>query len=406
MTISRLYVFAPIAGEHCLAGRIDWQEGVGDFRYAPDWLADPAAYALDPRNLPLGDGPFSTTVNGGIHGVLADAGPDAWGKRLLELHRGRVPDTPLEVLRVTNGAGTGALLFSQSRERPAPVRLAPATTLAELEDAARHVDAGEPVSEHVFELIFASGSPLGGARPKANITLDGDAWIAKFAKADDTVDMPRVEWACLTLARRAGLDVPDHRLVNVNGRAVLLVRRFDRGNPTPLHYLSLHALLSAVRMSLGDVIAPEGLCTYGGMASLCRQIGVPDAGTVMFHRLAMNLAIGNTDDHLRNQGLLHDIDGWRFAPAFDLTATGGAHQAIGVGTAGREATRENALSDLPRFGLSLDQARALLHQVDAAMASAQGVLRDAGLPPLQVEQVLNRMRIDPQDDEPIFRQGP
>lgn len=352
------------------------------------------AYALDPRNLPLKDGPFTTTVNQGVHGVLADAGPDAWGRRLLELHRGHVPGTPLELLRVAHGAGTGALLFSQHRDRPDPARaLAPLRSLAGLERAARDIAAGMPVSDEIFERIFASGTPLGGVRPKASIELEGAPWIAKFARADDAVDMPRMEWACLSLARMSGLEFPDHRLVEVNGRAVLLVKRFDRAGTGPIHYLSLHVLLSGDRLGPADVTAPEGICTYGGMAALCRQIGVVEAGREMFRRLAVNLAIGNTDDHLRNHGLLHDEAGWRFAPAFDLTALGNNAQAIGVGTRGRLASRENAVSDRPRFGLPLDDAQAIFNQVDAAMGNAEPLLHEARLPPAQIGQVMNRMRL-------------
>lgn len=393
MTTSRLYVFAPLAGEPRLAGAIDWADGTGTFRYAKSWPQQSGAYALDPRNLPLDDAPHSTRLNGGIPGVLADAGPDAWGKRLLEIQRGQVPATPLDILRVTNGAGTGALLFSQSRERPAPARtLVPTATLAQLENAARHVDAGDAVDQQVFAQIFASGSSLGGARPKANIELDGMTWIAKFARANDNIDVPRVEWACLSLARAAGIDVPDHRLAEVNGRAVLLVRRFDRDGENALHYLSLHALLSAERLSAADVTAPEGTCTYGGLAALCRQIGVQDAGRSMFQRMVMNIAIGNTDDHLRNHGLLHDANGWRMAPAFDLTAIGGNQQAVGVGTQGRTATRDNALTDLPRFGLDLAEAQAIMARVDHALQNASATLKEAGLPPQDIDRVMKRMR--------------
>ena len=406
MTTSRLYVFAPLAGTHQLAGRIEWADDIGDFRYAPDWLSKSASYALDPRNLPLKDGPFPTRVNKGVHGVLADAGPDAWGKRLLEMGRGSVPDTPLDILRVTNGAGTGALRFSQSRDRLAPDRqLAPVSSLDELEAAARSIDAGNPVSQRIFDLVFASGSSLGGARPKANIAHAGSTWIAKFARADDTVDVPRMEWACLALARQAGIDVPDHELVDVNGRAVLLVRRFDRIDDAPLHYLSLHALLSAASLAPRDFTAPDGICTYGGLSALCRQIGVADAGKTLFQRMAMNIALGNTDDHLRNHGLLRDDQGWRLAPAFDLTALGGTQQAIGVGTDERLATRINAMSDLPRFGLGREEAQSMVERIDQTMREAPDVLHRSGLPPLQVEQVLNRMQIDGAEHEPAANES-
>ena len=398
---SRLYVFAPQAdGTHVLAGRMDWADGAGEFRYAPDWLAAQDSYALDPRNLPLQEGPLLATVNGGVHGVFADAGPDAWGSKLLELQRGHVPTSPLDVLRVTNGCGTGALLFSQSRERPAPTRqLLPMTTLPEIEAAARSVASGETVADPVFHLLLEGGSSLGGARPKANVQWNDAAWIAKFSKPDDALDLPRLEWACLRLARDAGITVPDHQLQEVNGRAVLLVRRFDREGARALHYLSLHALLSMGRMSAADFVAPQGLCTYGGLSSLCRHIGVEGAGRTLLQRLVFNLAIGNTDDHLRNHGLLFDGGSWRFAPAFDLVALGGPVHAIGLGEAGRQATLENALSDLPRFGVSMPDAQEMVAQVAQSMADAPARLREAGLSDAHVEMAMRRMKPFPKADD-------
>lgn len=400
---SRLYVFAPIraggmlSSDHRLAGRIDWEDGTGTFLYAPEWLdaADTVAYPLDPINLPLREGPTTTRVNGGVHGVLADAGPDAWGTKLLELHRGAAADTPLDTLRVTNGSGTGALLFSGSRTRPAPRRhLVAEASLEELERAAFEVDAGETVQREDLELVYRAGSSLGGARPKVAVADEGRVWLAKLeAKADD-INIPQLEAACLTLARDAGLEVPDHRLVDLNGRKALLVARFDRPDTGTLHYLSLHALLSAERLSAADVRAPLGSCTYGGLATRCRRIGVADAGSTLFHRMLFNLRVGNTDDHLRNHGLLFDGTDWRHAPTFDVVALGGQLQAIGMGTQGRAATLDNAFSDVERFGLTLGEARALDDQVRGALAGAEQRLIEAGLPPADVGRALGRMQRD------------
>lgn len=399
---SRLYVFAPtldaagLSTDYALAGRIDWADGVGTFLYAPDWLAGAGttSYALDPYNLPLREGPTLARVNGGVHGVLADAGPDAWGTKLLELNRGAAADTPLDMLRVTNGSGTGALLFSQSRSRPAPRRqLAAEATLEELEQAAHAVDAGVELERPELELVYRAGSSLGGARPKVAVTAAGRTWLAKFEARADDINIPQLESACLSLARDAGLEVPDHRLVDLNGRKALLVARFDRPERGTLHYMSLHALLSAERLSAADVHAPEGTCTYGGLAARCRRIGVADAGRVLFHRMLFNLRVGNTDDHLRNHGLLYDGQ-WRHAPTFDVVALGGGTQAIGIGTSGRASTLENAFSDVERFGLSMEDARAIDAQVRAALAGAELRLHEVGVPAADITRAVRRMKRD------------
>lgn len=412
---SELYVFAPalqdgrLQGDHELCGRVRWNNGIGQFTYATGWRRG-AGFSLDPLNLPLRDGEQTTAVNNGVPGVLADAGPDSWGRRLLELERGP-PRTPLDLLRLSNGSGTGSLLFSQSRTRPAPPRaLLPITELAELEQAARHVILGEPVAPDVMQHILDAGSTLGGARPKANVLetasplrrpdvrekakvrAEGREWIAKFQKPDDDIDIPRLECACLSLARRAGLEVPDHRVLDINGRSLLLVARFDRPAEEHVHYLSLHALLSAARMGPNDVQAPLGRVTYGNLAALCRQIGVSDAGPVLYRRMLVNVMIGNSDDHLRNHGLLFD-GSWNHAPSFDIVAMGGDLQAIGIGTEGRLATLQNARSDRKRFGLDDEAAARIEDDVVAALQHARAELEAVGLRSADIGRALQRMRL-------------
>lgn len=393
--MSRLYVFAPISGAPKLAGRIDWSDKRGAFRYSPDWLARTDSYPLDPRNLPLREGPVETTLNHGVHGVLADAGPDDWGRKLIEHERGPAAvHDPLEVLRLTNGSGTGALLFSQSRERPAPARAVIADVqLTELEQAARTIAAGGRVSDRALQLVYEHGSSLGGARPKALVASEGSQWIAKFARDNDALDIPRLEWACLSLAREAGIAVPEHRLLEVNARSVLLVKRFDRIDQERVHYLSLHALLSVERMSAADVTAPHGMVSYFGAAALYRQIGVPDPGPRLFQRMVFNLLIGNTDDHARNHGLLFRAGQWDMTPAFDLVAIGGGKHALGLGLDGRSATIENALSAVAAFGVTADGAARVVDQIRTVLGGAESRLRDAGMAPADRDLALGRMLV-------------
>lgn len=367
----RIYLWAPLGTEMKVAARLEWDSDVGTFRYAPTWLDEAGAYALDPLNLPLDDADRVIEHNRGIPGVLTDAGPDRWGRRLMERLASRVPANEGEWVLATSGAGTGAIRASLSRSALAPNRpLYQQVTLEQLEEASRTLAEGGFPPPPMYEILCVQSGALGGARPKATMTIDGREVIAKFQQPQqDTVDVPRLEAACLTLAGRAGIDVVSAAVVSVHGRSVLLVDRFDRRVGTPLHYLSARSLLDLYRASEKDVVSPAGRATYAAMAAAARRIGVDGAGKELFRRMAFNYAIGNTDDHLQNHGFLYDGT-WRLAPAFDIVAIGGENLAIGAGRQGRARTRANLLSGAGDFGLRPSEADTL---VDQAIAAARGL---------------------------------
>lgn len=106
----------------------------------------------------------------------------------------------------------------------------------------------------------------------------------------------------------------------------------------------------------------------------------------------LNVLIGNSDDHLRNHGLLFD-GRWRHAPSFDIVAMGGDLQAIGVGTEGRVATLRNARSDLARFGLDDQDGERIETEVLEALGHARAELEATGLRAADVGRALQRMRL-------------
>jgi len=402
MVTHQLYVFAPplsapakdggqLQSQPVVCGRIDWAAGTGTFRYAPDWLASPLSYPLDPVNLPLTEIPSHHQVNKGVPGVLADTGPDSWGARLIERHRG-VLESPLERLRLTNGTGTGCLLYSSHRERPNPPRsVLSRLSLSELEDAARKFDAGQPLDDEKLQELMAAGSGLGGARPKALVEADGREYLAKFGKQADTLDMQLLEHACLTLASRAGIATVAHRLTGGTDHHVLLVERFDRDGDRKLHYMSFHALLSAMTAGPSDV-EPGGNMTYAGLAVRCRAIGVPDAQLDLYRRMVFNALVGNTDDHLRNHGLIFDGQ-WRLAPAFDLVTTGGPKLAIGAGPEGRMRSLRNVMLAADLFDIKRDHARQIVDEIGQVLGQMPDLLSGLGMPDGEIGQVVKRMAL-------------
>jgi serine/threonine-protein kinase HipA len=395
----RLYLLAPVRGQWKAAARLDWARDVGSFRYAPTWLETEGAYPLDPLNLPLEDAERVIEDNKGIPGALSDAGPDRWGRRLIERLAQRPPRDEAEWVLATAGSGSGALRASLSRDALAPVRTPYAqVTLEQLEEASRTLAEGGFPPPPMYEILCVQSGALGGARPKAAMTIDGRDIIAKFQQPQlDTVDVPKVEAACLALARRAGIDAISATLVTVHGRSVLLVDRFDRRDSEPVHYLSARSLLNVYRASEQDTVAPAGRATYAAMAAAARRIGVEGAGPELFRRLAFNYAIGNTDDHLQNHGFLFDGT-WRLAPAFDVVAQGGESLAIGAGRLGRSRTRENVLSGAGDFGLKPQDAEDMLEQAIQAARGLGDELDRHAMPAGERAQVLQKVCTEAQPD--------
>lgn len=385
----RLYLWAPLGGEMKVAARLDWDRDVGSVRYAPSWLEAPDAYALDPMNLPLGDEDRLIEQNRGIPGVLSDAGPDRWGRRLMERLSSRPPRNEAEWVLATAGAGTGAIRASLSRSALPPVQpVYPQVTLEQIEEASRQVAEGGFPPPPMYEILCVQSGALGGARPKAAMLIDGRQVIAKFQQPQqDTVDVPRLEAACLSLAKRAGIDAVEASVTSAHGRSVLLVDRFDRRGGVPLHYLSARSLLAVYRASELDTVSPGGRATYAAIAAAARRMGIEGAGAELFRRMAFNYAIGNTDDHLQNHGFLYD-EGWRLAPAFDIVAIGGESLAIGAGRQGRARTRENLLSGAGDFGLRASEADAILEQAITAARGLGNELDRLAMPAGERAQVL------------------
>jgi serine/threonine-protein kinase HipA len=164
-----------------------------------------------------------------------------------------------------------------------------------------------------MRLLFAPGSSLGGARPKASvIEKDGHLAIAKFPRKDDDFNAVVWEAVALALASKAGIAVANARLETISKKPVLLLRRFDREGKRRIPFLSAMSMLGSKDnearsyLEIGDALRQHGSTPKADMEALWR-------------RLVFNVLISNTDDHLRNHGFLYaGHEGWRLSPAYDL----------------------------------------------------------------------------------------
>lgn len=387
--ISKAYVFAWWEREAVPLGVLQVEaDRVHRFAYAESWLARPDSFPVDPLRLPLTDQIYSAPV---MFPVFLDSAPDAWGQKVhAALHR-QAPANEIEWLIAGRGSGAGCLLFSGARDRVLPpLESAAWDRIQQLAIVIEEIDAGLDVEEQMVRMLLG-GSSLGGARPKTSVRLEGREWLAKFGRPGDAFDEAKAEFATLRMARAAGLQVPDHRLEDVNGRSVVLVERFDRGQDgSRSHYISAHALLAIRRVNVATFAADFSYAGIGGAIKKVAAGAIEADLNELYRRMLFNVVIGNTDDHMRNHGFLYrQGEGFRLAPAFDLLPhpVQTAEHAIGIGKEGRRASLGNALSSAAKFGLSHEEAVAHLDVVLDVTKDAARYYAEAGMAPQEVKRL-------------------
>jgi serine/threonine-protein kinase HipA len=376
-----LLTYVELDGAPHLVGTLWSRPGKGresaTFEYASEWLKNPLHFALEPA-LTLGEGPQHTMAGRALFGAFGDSAPDRWGRRLImrEEQRAaraqkRAAHTLNEVdylIRVSDVTRQGALRFKHAEDgaflAPADERtIPPLVFLPKLLAAAMKFESDKE-NDDDLKLLLAPGSSLGGARPKASVLdKDGALAIAKFPQANDPAKVPVWEALALQLARAAGIDTPDTRLEKIAGKAVLISRRFDRRGGQRIPYLSAMSMLGARD---GDVRS------YMELADALRQYGSVAAEDCaqLWRRLAFNILISNTDDHLRNHGFFYDNKGWRLAPAFDLNPvpviTKARELSLAINETDTSASVDTALSVARHFGLKGGEARMIAGEVGQA----------------------------------------
>lgn len=356
----------------------------GEFAYGRRYLQHPQACALHPDLLPLQAPAFVMPPQrlrdgGALPLTLRDALPDSWGRRVLEARQGG-PVDDIDALLLTNDDRVGAMVFAERLplrpcEPPAVVH-----DLEALARASRQLDEGGEISKALRDLL--GGGSLGGARPKATFFLEGRRHIAKFASRADDCDMEIIEAATLDLAAACGMEIAGHTLQPLARGHALLVRRFDRegtaGEERRLHYLSCSAVLDVPYASSGG--------SYVEFAQALRRLSArPGADLAeLFRRLVFNLAVGNSDDHVKNHGMLFDRTGQaRLAPAFDLVPQFGGfsgYQELAILPGRRESRLALALEAALHFGLDAAQASAVVGAIvqRVAAGAAPAVLARGG----------------------------
>ena len=343
------------------------------FEYALEWLQRADAFAIDPTSLPLQRGAHHGRR---LFGAILDCGPDRWGRILIEraVRKKVLAQKPYRdidyVLALDDAPRVGALRFRFDANSPflAPTsgKLPPLVRLNALLLATDAIHS-ETETAQDLRFLLSAGSPLGGARPKAAVSLAAERLaIAKFPKPDDTRDIAAGEVLALTLAGQAGIQVVEHRLVPVGKQSAAIITRFDRSSKNRIPFISGLSLLG---LPQGDPAA------YTLLADGIRQFGndVPGDLRELWRRLVFSFLASNYDDHLRNHGFLMREPGrWSLSPAYDINPVPEVDRARMSKTSITEDQEEpsiaGALAAAGRFGLKAAESKQILREVFTAVS--------------------------------------
>ena len=342
------------------------------FEYESEWLKKTKlSFSLDPAIMPYAGRQYPTAKN--IFGIFADASPDRWGRilmnkreRLLAGKEGRKPAKLYDsdyLLGVYDESRMGGIRFKTNPDGPflsddKDTAVPLWETLRSLEEASRNFESDETgLSAKWLNQLIRPGSSLGGARPKATVAdTSGQFWIAKFPSGNDENDTGAWEMVAHDLAEMCGLNVPQAKLEKFSSLgSTFIVKRFDRVNGKRIHFASAMTLLGKT----DGASAADGT-SYLDMAAFIRANGAQPKKDLaeLWKRIVFNMAVTNTDDHLRNHAFILTEKGWLLSPLYDVNPVPyGNELSLNVDEGDNSIDIELAVSAAHHFGLNEIEAR-------------------------------------------------
>ena len=292
---------------------------------------------------------------------IADSLPDAWGNQLFEQwrkekHLSERDITPLDKLAFIGKRGMGALEFEPETElglHNEKINVKALADLAEKNLTERENISILPEESLTLQSLIRVGTSAGGRQPKGIIAMNPktgeirsgqvetdqgfEYFILKFGDAQRST--AELEQTYYQMARKAGINMMESKLLKVDGVNHFLTRRFDRDNSGKLHIQTLAAMC-------------PGADSYEKLTAVCRKLQLPETDIQeLFRRMVFNFLANNTDDHHKNFTFIMDRQGtWRLSPAYDMTYifdTGGylpnKEHCLMIGGKLQGITREDAI---------------------------------------------------------------
>ncbi|MEI7197297.1 type II toxin-antitoxin system HipA family toxin [Pectobacterium versatile] len=383
-----------------LVGHLTFAEtsrgGVFSFAYDKYFLTSSYRLQIDPL-LALHSGELYNDLADKNFRAFLDSSPDRWGRILMqrraaiEYRKGLRATTKLTeldyLLGVHDSYRMGGIRFKMAESQDfldnnTEFSAPPMASLRELEHAAMNIERDDNIDSDDYyrwlKMLISPGSSLGGARPKACVTdSDGHLWIAKFPNQNDTFDVGAWEMVCYQLALAAGVDMFPSEIRKFSSEYhTFLTKRFDRVGDKRIHFSSAMTQLQyydgeqsdgASYLEIAEFLSNSGAQTKADLAQLWR-------------RIVFNIAVSNTDDHLRNHGFLLTDKGWKLSPAYDLNPIVGKHGLhLNITDTANELDYALAFEVIDFFRLSREDATRIYDEVLGAVKGWQTVANQLGI---------------------------
>ena len=258
----------------------------------------------------------------------------------------------------------------------------PMASLRELEYAAMQIEKDDNIDSDEYyrwlKMLISPGSSLGGARPKACVVDDeNQLWIAKFPNLNDVNDVGAWEILCHELALASGIDMyPCEARKFSSEHHTFLTKRFDRIADKRIHFSSAMTQLQyydgeqsegASYLEIAEFLTNQGAQTEKDLAQLWR-------------RIIFNIAVSNTDDHLRNHGFLLTNKGWCLSPAYDLNPVIGKRGLhLNITDTANNLDYNLAFEVIDFFRLTHNEATQIYDEVLSAVKNWQVVAKRLGI---------------------------
>lgn len=405
-------------------GTFRWNEryAVAQFEYADSFVGrgiEPAPIMMPVREgrvYSFGD--IGRETFRGLPGMLADSLPDTYGRALFDQWlalTGRQSGNSIETLCFLGKRCMGALEFEPAMDMPynsnTQIEIDTLVNVAS-EALAEKQDFGTNLSDDkkaAIAEIVRLGTSAGGQRAKAIIAYNKDTGEVLSGQVDapsgfdyylikldgvtaeagfrETQNFGRLEYSFYRLVKECGIEMSECSLIEENGRAHFLTKRFDRVNGEKVHMQTLCALAHYDYRLLRAY-------SYEQAFNVMRTLRLPySQAQEMFRRIVFNVVVRNQDDHTKNISFLMDKNGkWRLSPAYDM---GFSYNPDGGWTSQHQMSINGKFDGITRNDLleiakrnNIKEAAEIIDQISVVASGWGSIARECGVPLKMIEAII------------------